>query len=313
MQLADIKFSRMPWGKKLLMNIKQHPWFYVMIIPAIAYFIVFHYAPMYGVIIAFQNYKPFKGISGSAWVGLKHFSDFITGPFFWRLLRNTLSINIGMLLFGFPLPIIFALLLNEVRSVGFKRVVQTITYMPHFVSSVVVCGLMVLFCRSDGILTYVLKFIGFPDNNLLTYKQYFQGLYIGMNIWQELGWDSIIYFAALTSIDVSLYEAARVDGAGRWRQMWHITLPGIAPTVVILLILRIGNLMSLGWDRIYLLYNDMVMETADVISTYVYRTGMLQVQYSYATAVGLMNSIVNIILLFSANYISRKVTDSSLW
>ena len=172
---------------------------------------------------------------------------------------------------------------------------------------------MVLFCRSDGILTYVLKFIGFPDSNLLTYKQYFQGLYIGMNIWQELGWDSIIYFAALTSIDVSLYEAARVDGAGRWRQMWHITLPGIAPTVVILLILRIGNLMSLGWDRIYLLYNDMVMETADVISTYVYRTGMLQVQYSYATAVGLMNSIVNIILLFSANFISRKVSDSSLW
>ena len=313
MQLADIKFSRMPWGKKLLMNIKQHPWFYVMIIPAIAYFIVFHYAPMYGVIIAFQDYKPFKGISGSAWVGFKHFSDFITGPFFWRLLRNTLSINIGMLLFGFPLPILFALLLNEVRSVGFKRVVQTVTYMPHFVSSVVVCGLMVIFCRSDGILTYVLKYLGFPENNLLTYKQYFQGLYIGMNIWQELGWDSIIYFAALTSIDVSLYEAARVDGAGRWRQMWHITLPGIAPTVVILLILRIGNLMSLGWDRIYLLYNDMVMETADVISTYVYRTGMLQVQYSYATAVGLMNSIVNIILLFSANFISRKVSDSSLW
>lgn len=313
MQLADIKNSRMSWGKRLTMNIKQHPWLYVMIIPAIVYFILFHYAPMYGVIIAFQDYKPFKGIAGSSWVGFKHFTDFITGPFFWRLLRNTLSINIGMLVFGFPLPILFALLLNEVRSVGFKRVVQTITYMPHFVSSVVVCGLMVIFCRSDGILTYVMKFIGFPESNLLTYKQYFQGLYIGMNIWQELGWDSIIYFAALTSIDVSLYEAARVDGAGRWRQMWHITLPGIAPTVVILLILRIGNLMSLGWDRIYLLYNDMVMETADVISTYVYRTGMLQVQYSYATAVGLMNSIVNIILLFSANYISRKVSDSSLW
>lgn len=313
MQLTDIKYSRMSWGKKLLMNIKQHPWFYIMIIPAIAYFIVFHYAPMYGVIIAFQDYKPFKGIAGSAWVGFKHFTGFITGPFFWRLIRNTLSINIGMLLFGFPLPILFALLLNEVRSVGFKRVVQTITYMPHFVSSVVVCGLMVIFCRSDGILTYVLSFLGFPENNLLTFKQYFQGLYIGMNIWQELGWDSIIYFAALTSIDVSLYEAARVDGAGRWRQMWHITLPGIAPTIVILLILRIGNLMSLGWDRIYLLYNDMVMETADVISTYVYRTGMLQVQYSYATAVGLMNSVVNIILLFTANFISRKVSDSSLW
>lgn len=310
---TKIQYKRESFGRRLLANMRQHPWFYVMILPALAYFIVFHYAPMYGVIIAFQDYKPFKGIAGSAWVGLKHFRDFVSGPFFWRLLRNTLSINLGMLLFGFPLPIIFTLLLNEVRSTGFKRVVQTVTYMPHFVSSVVICGLMVIFCRSDGILTYVLSFFGLPKSNLLTYKQYFQPLYIGMNIWQELGWDSIIFFAAITSIDVSLYEAARVDGAGRWRQMWHITLPGIMPTIVILLILRIGNLMSLGWDRIYLLYNDMVMETADVISTYVYRTGMLQVQYSYATAVGLMNSVVNIILLFTANYISRKISDSSLW
>lgn len=313
MMNTAIQHKQESFGKRLLLNMKQHPWLYIMIIPALAYFIVFHYAPMYGVIIAFQDYKPFKGISGSAWVGLKHFKDFINGPFFWRLLRNTLSINIGMLVFAFPLPIVFALLLNEVRCTWFKRVVQTVTYMPHFVSSVVVCGLMVIFCRSDGILTYVLSFFGMPKSNLLTYKEYFQPLYIGMNIWQELGWDSIIFFAALTSIDATLYEAARVDGAGRWRQMWHITLPGIAPTIVILLILRIGNLMSLGWDRIYLLYNDMIMETADVISTYVYRTGMLQVQYSYATAVGLMNSIVNIILLVCANFVSRKVSDSSLW
>lgn len=313
MAQMDIQQAKRSWGRRLLDNMRAHPWLYLMILPAIAYFAIFHYAPMYGVIIAFQDYKPLKGISGSAWVGFKHFQTFVQGPFFWRLVRNTLSINIGMLLFGFPLPIIFALMLNEVRSTAFRKVVQTVTYMPHFVSSVVVCGLMVIFCRSDGLLTNVLTFFGLPKTNLLTVESYFQPLYIGMNIWQELGWDSIIYFAALTSVDAALYEAARVDGAGRWRQMWHITLPGISSTIVILLILRIGNLMSLGWDRIILMYNDMVMETADVISTFVYRTGLVQVQYSYATAVGLLNSIINVILLVSANAVSRKISDSSLW
>lgn len=313
MAQMDINQAKRSWGRRLLDNMRSHPWLYLMILPAIAYFAIFHYAPMYGVIIAFQDYKPLKGISGSAWVGFKHFQTFVQGPFFWRLVRNTLSINIGMLLFGFPLPIIFALMLNEVRSTAFRKVVQTVTYMPHFVSSVVVCGLMVIFCRSDGLLTNVLTFFGLPKTNLLTIESYFQPLYIGMNIWQELGWDSIIYFAALTSVDAALYEAARVDGAGRWRQMWHITLPGISSTIVILLILRIGNLMSLGWDRIILMYNDMVMETADVISTFVYRTGLVQVQYSYATAVGLLNSIINVILLVSANAVSRKISDSSLW
>ena len=313
MAQMDINHAKRSWGRRLLDNMRSHPWLYLMILPAIAYFAIFHYAPMYGVIIAFQDYKPLKGISGSAWVGFKHFQTFVQGPFFWRLVRNTLSINIGMLLFGFPLPIIFALMLNEVRSTAFRKVVQTVTYMPHFVSSVVVCGLMVIFCRSDGLLTNVLTFFGLPKTNLLTIESYFQPLYIGMNIWQELGWDSIIYFAALTSVDAALFEAARVDGAGRWRQMWHITLPGISSTIVILLILRIGNLMSLGWDRIILMYNDMVMETADVISTFVYRTGLVQVQYSYATAVGLLNSIINVILLVSANAVSRKISDSSLW
>ncbi|MGN0742394.1 MAG: ABC transporter permease [Candidatus Fimadaptatus sp.] len=313
MAQMDIKQANRSWGRRLLDNMRTHPWLYLMILPAIAYFVIFHYAPMYGVIIAFQDYKPLKGISGSAWVGFKHFQTFVQGPFFWRLVRNTLSINIGMLVFGFPLPIIFALMLNEVRSTAFRKVVQTVTYMPHFVSSVVVCGLMVIFCRSDGLLTNVLTFFGLPKTNLLTIESYFQPLYIGMNIWQELGWDSIIYFAALTSVDAALYEAARVDGAGRWRQMWHIPLPGISSTIVILLILRIGNLMSLGWDRIILMYNDMVMETADVISTFVYRTGLVQVQYSYATAVGLLNSIINVILLISANAVSRKISDSSLW
>ena len=294
-------------------NIKAHPWLYVMFFPVFAYYVLFHYWPMYGVIIAFKDFKPMLGIFGSHWVGLDKFKEFLYGPYLWRLVRNTLGINIGMLLFGFPLPILFALILNECRSVKFRKVVQTVTYMPHFVSSVVVCSLMLIFTRSTGIITSLLSYFGMPKTNLLSVPRYFKTLYICMNIWQELGWDSIIFFAALTSIDAALYEAATVDGAGRWQQMWHVTLPGIAPTIIILLILRIGNLMSLGWDRIYLLYSEMVYETADVISTYVYRMGMTRMQYSYATAVGLLNSGINIILLLSTNALSRKVTESSLW
>ena len=320
--MSQVKTSNLPvrqgykdknWFVRLFENIKAHPWPYLMFLPVFVYYVIFHYWPMYGIIIAFKDFKPMKGIFGSAWVGFAQFREFLYGPYLWRLVRNTLSINLGMLLFGFPLPIIFALILNECRSVKFRKVVQTVTYMPHFVSSVVVCSLMVIFCRSTGIITNILTVFGMPKTNLLSIPRYFQPLYISMNIWQELGWDSIIFFAALTSIDASLYEAATVDGAGRWQQMWHVTLPGIAPTIIILLILRIGNLMSLGWDRIYLLYSEMVYETADVISTYVYRTGLQRMQYSYATAVGLMNSVVNIILLLSTNALSRRISESSLW
>ena len=299
--------------KQLGRNIKAHPYLYLLFLPVFVYYVVFHYWPMYGVIIAFKDYKPMKGIFGSEWVGLLQFKTFLNSTFLWRLIRNTLSINLGMLIFAFPLPIIFALLLNECKSVAFRKVVQTVTYMPHFVSSVVVCSLMLIFCRSNGILTRMLGVFGVRQTNLFSVPKYFQPLYILMNIWQELGWESIIFFAALTSIDASLYEAAKVDGAGRWQQMWHVTLPGIAPTIVILLILRIGNLMSLGWDRIFLLYNEMIFETADVISTYVYRTGLVKMQYSYSTAVGLMNSVINVILLLAANALSRRVSESSLW
>ena len=301
------------WFLRLGDNIKAHPWLYVMFLPVFAYYVIFHYWPMYGIIIAFKEFKPMQGIFASQWVGLAKFEEFLTSPYLGRLVRNTLGINLGMLAFGFPLPIIFALILNECRSVKFRKVVQTVTYMPHFVSSVVVCSLMIIFCRSTGIITNLLTNFGVQKTNLLTVPRYFKPLYICMNIWQELGWDSIIFFAALTSIDASLYEAATVDGAGRWKQMWHVTLPGIAPTIIILLILRIGNLMSLGWDRIFLLYSPIVYETADVVSTYVYRMGMERMQFSYATAVGLLNSVINIILLLSTNALSRKVTESSLW
>ena len=300
-------------GARLKRNINAHPWLYAMFIPVLAFYVIFHYAPMYGAIIAWKQFSPAKGIWGSPWVGWKHFASFVKGPFFIRLVRNTVSINLGSLLVGFPLPILFALLLNELRYPRFRKVVQTVTYMPHFVSAMVVCGLMTIFCRSDGLLSILLTYVGLPRTSLLTIERYFQPLYIGMNIWQELGWESIIFFAALSSVDPALYEAARVDGAGRWKQMWHITLPGISTTIVILLILRIGNLLSLGWDRIVLLYSEMVYATADVISTYVYRTGLNQLQYSYASAVGLLNSLVNVLLLLGANALARRLTESSLW
>lgn len=268
---------------------------------------------MYGVVIAFQDFKPALGIAGSNFVGLKHFDKFINGRYFSRLVRNTISINMGMLLVAFPLPIVFALMLNEIRSIRFQRLTQTITYMPHFVSTVVVCGLMVQFCASDGVLTTVFSWLGMQKTNLLTVPAYFQPLYIGMNVWQNVGWDSIIFFAALTAVDPQLHEAAHIDGAGRWRRMWHVTIPAILPTVVILLIMRIGNLMSLGWDQIILLYNERVYETADVISTYVYRSGLTNFEYSFGSAVGLMNSVINVILLIGANTLSRRVNETSLW
>ena len=303
-----------PLHKRLAENIRNHPLLYVLALPVVAYYLIFNYYPRYGVLMAFQDFKPALGIWGSKWVGLKHFEKFIGGIYFWRLVRNTLSINLGMLLVGFPIPILFALLLNEIPHRGFQRVTQTVTYMPHFISSVVVCGLMLQFCGSNGILTRMLAALGLtPQTNLFTVPSLFQPLYIGMNVWKNMGWDSIIFFAALTSVDSELHEAAQIDGAGRWRRMLHVTLPAIMPTVVILLIMRIGNLMSLGWDQIILLFNERVYETADVISTYVYRMGLTKFEYSFGSAVGLLNSVINVILLMGANALSRKVNETSLW
>ena len=305
-----------PWYIHLLNNIKQHPLLYVMAAIVLAYYIIFAYAPMYGVTIAFKDFKPTKGIFGSEWVGLKHFKRFFSSRDCWRVIKNTLSINIGMLLVAFPLPIIFALLLNEIRSKKFVRITQTVTYMPHFVSAVVVCSLLLQFSRDDGILTQILNKLGLVDlTNLFTHDEYFQPLYIGRHVWKDLGWDSIIYFAALSGIDMSMYEAAALDGAGRWKRMWHITIPALLPTIMILLIMRIGSLMSLGWENIVLLDPDGTIRSAEIISSYVYRNGFLRggTNFSFGAAVDLFNSVINIILLVSANRISRKTTESSLW
>ncbi len=294
-------------------DIIRNKYIYIMALPVVAYYIIFHYAPMYGAIIAFKEFNPALGIMGSPWVGFKHFKSFFEGVYFWRLVRNTLLISVYSLIWGFPAPIILALLLNEVKNKYFKRTVQTVSYLPHFISLVVVCGIIKDFTSTDGVINDIIEFLGGERTNFLMIPEWFRPIYVGSGIWQEVGWGSIIYLAAITNIDPQLYEAATIDGASRWKQTWHITLPGIVPTIVILLILRLGGLMSVGFEKIILLYNSATMETADVISSYVYRRGLLDFDYSFSAAVGLFNSVINLILITSANRLSRKVSETSLW
>ena len=286
---------------------------YLMILPVIAYYIIFHYLPMGGLIIAFKDYRVARGIFGSKWVGLKHFIGFFESEYAWRTIRNTLSISCLGIVFSFPAPIILAILLNEVKHEHFKKAVQTITYMPHFISLVIICAMVHDFCATRGLFNTILNALGFDSIDFLIQPGWFYPIYISSGIWQNIGWDSIIYLSALSAIDQELYEAAAVDGAGRLRRIWSITLPGIMPTITILLILRVGSIMSVGFEKIILLYNPSVYETADVISTYVYRRGLVDGKYSFASAVGMMNSIINFILLLSADRLSKHFGQSGLF
>nr|WP_235549993.1 ABC transporter permease subunit [Paenibacillus sp. Soil766] len=285
-----------------------------MLLPVVVYYVLFYYVPMYGLQIAFKDYSPGIGILHSDWVGLKHFQDFFGSFYFSRILRNTLLISLYELLFAFPASIVLALLLNELRSAVLKRTVQTITYMPHFISIVVISGMMVDFLARDGLINNLLSSLfGVEPISYLQESSWFRSVYISSNVWQNIGWGSIIYLSAMSGIDPSLYEAARVDGANRWKQTIHITLPGIMSTVVILLILQIGHFMSIGADKILLLYNPTTYETADVIGTFVYRKGILESDFSYSAAVGLFNSLINFTLLVLANALSRRTSDNKLW
>ncbi|MEK3725184.1 ABC transporter permease [Paenibacillus sp. FSL H8-0034] len=286
---------------------------YLMMVPVIAYYAVFHYTPMYGAIIAFKDYTPMKGIVGSPWVGLANFNDFFGSYYFWRILKNTVVISLYSLIFEFPAPIILAVLINEVRHQIFKRIVQSITYMPYFISMIVICGMISDFTNSDGVINTLLTYFGYDGKAMLQKPELFRSIYILSEIWQKIGWESIIYIAALMGIDQEQYEAARMDGASRWKQILHITLPGIMPTIAIMFILRMGNLLNVGFEKIILLYNPVTYDTADVISSFVYRKGLLEFGWSYSAAVGIFNSVLNLILLITANYISRKVNNSSLW
>ena len=285
---------------------------YIMAIPVILYFILFMYLPMFGLVIAFKKYDIAKGIFGSQWVGFKYFKEFFTGLYFKRTLKNTLMLSGGNILFGFPAPIIFALLLNELRNKHFKKTVQTITYLPHFISLVVVCGMLTNFFSSDGVATQIIMKFGGEKMNYLASTKYFRTIYIASEIWQSIGWNSIIYLAALTGIDMQLYEAAVIDGAGKWKQMLHVTLPGILPTISVMLILEIGKMLSLGYEKVILLYSPNTYEVADIISSFVYRKGLNNFMYSYASAVGLFQSVVNIILLIASNKLSKHISGSAL-
>lgn len=300
-------------GRMIRRDFQQNWVVYLMLLLPVAYFIIFHYLPMGGLVIAFENFSFRLGFFKSPFVGLMHFENFFNSIYFGRLLRNTLTISLYGLLISFPLPIVLALLLNEVRNARFKKAVQTISYLPYFISVVVVVGILQDFCKSNGLLTQLSVSLGGSGGNLLGKPEYFRGLFIGSNVWQHVGYSSIIYISALTTIDQELYEAARIDGAGRWKQTLHVTLPCIAPTIIIMLIMRLGEVMTLDYEKILLMYGPATYETGDVIQTYVYRVGMLNGDYSYAAAVGLFNSVINLVVIFVANTVSRRVSETSLW
>jgi len=292
---------------------KKYWQLYLLVIPLIAFYLIWAYGPMYGIQIAFKDFSPRKGITGSNWVGMKHFISFFNGAYAYRIIRNTLLINFYNLIFGFPLPIIFALMLTEIRRKNFKRTVQTITYMPYFISIVIICGLIRDFGASDGVFGHIATLFGLNPVNILGDEKYFRTVYVASEIWQYLGWNSILFMSTLTSINPELFEAATIDGAGRLRQIWHVSLPGILPTIAILLVLRIGSMMNLGFEKVILLYNPVIYETADVISSFVFRKGIIDADFGYATAVGLFNSVVNFTLVVVANKASAVLTETSLW
>ncbi len=286
---------------------------YIMAFPVILYFLLFHYGPMYGVVMAFKDYRVGQGLWASEWVGLKHFSSFINGPYFFRTVRNTLAISSLSILFGFPAPIILALLLNEVKFMPFKRTVQTITYLPHFISIVVIMSMLSDLTSRNGAITTFLSHFGFEPVTMLQEQQYFLPLYIISGIWQNIGWNSIIYLSAIIGIDAQLYEAAKIDGAGKLRQLFSVTLPCLFPTIIIMFILQMGKMFNVGHEKILLMYNPLTYEVADVINTYVYREGLLNMNWSYSAAVGMFNSVVSFLLVWGTNKFSKKLSGSGLW
>lgn len=306
------RFSK--WSAIVKKDFRRNYPLYFMLIPTIIYYIVWGYAPLYGILAAFEDFSPRRGIIGSEWIGFQNFIDFFSGAYAFRVIRNTLLINFYNLIFGFPVPLLFALALNEIGNRFFKRTVQTITYMPYFISTVVLCGILVDFCGSTGVFGEIQMMFGIETpKNLLAEPGYFRSIYISSEVWQRMGWDSILFLSALTGVNSELYEAASLDGAGRLKQVWHVTLPAILPTIAILLVLRVGSMMSLGFEKIILLYNGLTYETADVISSYVYRKGLVDNDFGFATAVGLFNSVINFALVIIANKISKKLTDTGLW
>lgn len=289
----------------------------MLMLPGLLYYLIFHYIPMFGIIIAFKDVNPFEGVQGiftAKWVGFKHFINFFNSYYFWNVLGNTLAISLQKLILGFPAPIILALLLNEINNVYFKRVVQTISYMPHFISMVVMAGLVTtVLSTNGGLVNEILKLMGREPIFFLGEPKYFRAILVFSHIWKEVGWGSIIYLAAITSIDQEQYEAAIIDGANKFQRMWYITIPGILHIVTIMLILEVGGLLNAGFEQVLLLYSPPVYKVADIIDTYVYREGLISLKYSYSTAVGLFKSVVALILIVSTNFLAKKFDQQGIW
>ena len=300
--------------KKIITRIIRYKYLYLLFLPVLVWYIMFRYVPMYGIIIAFKNYNVFTGIADSPWVGFQFFRQFFQSMFFWRLLRNTFLISLYGLCFGFPAPIVLALLFNELKNGLFKRVVQTISYLPHFISTVIIVSMFVEFLSpSRGLINNIIASFGGERYYFLGDPRFFRPIYTIMNIWRGIGWGTIIYLAALTGINPELYEAAIIDGCNRFKQTLHVTMPGIANTIIIMLIFRIGDLLSVGSESIILMYNPAIYETSDVISTYVYRRGLVEAQYSFGAAVGLFDAIIGLALIGIANALAKRYSETSLW
>ena len=298
----------------ILRALKKNWQLWILLLPALLYIIIFCYVPMYGALIAFKNFNPKLGIWGSKWAGLKYFKQFFQTSIFSKTLLNTVLLSVYNLLWSFPIPIIFALLLNQIKNKRFKSFIQTVTYAPNFISVVVLVGMVTLFLSpGSGFLTKILMALGAKDNMFLVRPEYFRTIYITSGIWQSMGFSSIIFLAALTGVNPELHESARIDGATIVKRMIHIDIPTIMPTIVIMLIMAIGNILSVGYEKVYLLQNGMNLGVSEIISTYVYKTGIRSAQYSFATAVGLFNSIINLLLLMLANLVARKTTETSLF
>ena len=295
-------------------KIKQNKFLYLLFLPVIIYYIMFHYAPMFGIIVAFKKYNIFRGVWDSPWVGLEYFRQFFGSTYFFRLLRNTLMISLYDLIFNFPAPIILALLMNELKNGFFKKTVQTVSYLPHFISIVIIASMYVSFLQpSSGVINNIIERFGGDRIYFLADSRYFWGLFTAMNIWRSVGWGTIIYLAALAGVDMELYEACIVDGGGRLRQTISITLPSISPTIIIMLIFRVGSLLSVNSESILLMYNPTIYETSDVISTFVYRRGLLEADYSYSAAVGLFQAVIGLLLISGTNWLSKRYSETSLW
>ena len=299
------RFKQLVWRDRYLL---------LMFLPFFAYYFIFKYIPMSGLVIAFKNYKPGRGIYYGKWVGLKWFSQFFASPYAFRLIRNTVLLSLYSLVFGFPIPILFAVCVTEIKSDPLRKTVQTISYLPHFFSTVVVVGMIKnFFSLNSGIVNVIIEGISGNKVNFLGDPAWFRTLYVGSGIWQNFGFSAIIYIAAIAGIDPTLYEAGKIDGITRFKQVWYITLPMIAPTIIVLFILQVGKVMNIGFEKVFLLYSPAVYETGDVISTYVYRQGIESMNFSSSTAIGFFNSVVNFIFVFIANQLCRKATEQSLW